>query len=653
MMLMRRISFFLVILGFAFVTPLTSYGQGQTPPEPAIAQQQPLSKEQEQEKLKLESKAVTLLEQVVSETPALKLPENRIRVQIAAGDMLWARDQARARGLFSDAGAAIAQMTWQADRGDSDGAETTAQLRRELVLTAALHDADLAFQLLSSTRPQARTNSAANDTRIDSSSDTSLDQSLLSMIASTDPKVAYRKALESLDRGEYPAGVGSVLRQLHSKDKEAFEKLSKKLLSKLTTDNLIASEEAGNVAVDLLRPGPIPEDPTGRSTNTHSSNASGQNQALGESAYHDLMDAAITAALTAVPNITPRAQDAITFMTRDAIMVIGDDARAGFFLQPISATQPNDERQDNTRTLLTKLQQLLPQIDQYLPDRARAMRQKLTELGISNNQITSIDLDQGTSESLMTAARLAPLRIQSQIYKQAAQKAIGEGNTERALQIATDHLDESERNAITKQIELKRTAMDASPDKLAKIRQRLAALPSDSARVATLIDLAIATEKDNPKLALTFLDDASNIVGRRASNYHEFEDQLKVAEALAALDPKRSFEMLELGIAHLNEILAAAAVVNGFEAEVFREGELPLQGGSELGKMVARYGWELGSLAKLDFDHARMTADKFQLPESRLLARLLIAQRVLGGQQNSFDNKLRDSSVQIFSISAR
>jgi hypothetical protein len=630
----RRVSFLLVVLGFVFVPAGVSFAQDETAPQPAIRRQQPVSSQQEEKKLKLESRAVALLEQVVTEAQAMKLSENRVRVQIAAGDMLWARDQARARGLFSDAGAAIAQMTWQTGRGDRDEAETTALLRRELVLTAARHDADVAFQLLNSTRPLARTNNAANDTRFDTGSDTSLDQSLLSIIASSDPKMAYRKAIESLDGGEYPAGVGSVLRQLYSKDREAFEKLSKRLLSRLTSDNLIASEEAGNLAVDLLRPGPIPEG----SANARALTASGQNQALRESAYRDLMDVTITAALTAMPNIAPRTQDVISFSTRDAIMVIGDNARAGVFLQPISASQTNDGRQNNTRTLLVKLQELLPQIDQYLPGRAQAMRQKLTDLGTGNNQITSIDLDQ-SSESLMRAATLAPPQIQSQIYRQAAQKAIDEGNTERALQIATDHLDESERNTITQAIELKKTAMDASPENLAKIRQKLAALPSDSARVVALIDLAAAAGKDNPKLALTFLDDARNIASKRANNYQDFADQLKVAEALAAFDLKRSFELLESGIAQLNEILAAAAVVNGFEAEVFREGELPLQGGSELGNMVARYGWELGSLARLDFDHAKMTADKFQLPESRLLANLLIAQRVLGGEQNSFGNK--------------
>ena len=35
-------------------------------------------------------KAIALLEQVVTESQTMKLPENRIRVQISAGDMLWA-----------------------------------------------------------------------------------------------------------------------------------------------------------------------------------------------------------------------------------------------------------------------------------------------------------------------------------------------------------------------------------------------------------------------------------------------------------------------------------------------------------------------------------------------------------------------------------
>ena len=631
-----------------FVHAEASIAQDEGSLPPVTRQQQSASDQQEEDRLKRERKAAALLEEVVSEAQAMQLPENRIRVQVAAGDMLWAREQARARALFGEAAAAIAQWTWKTDRKDNEQAETMARLRRELVLTAARHDSNLAFELLSSTRPLRRPNNGAN--QFDADSDASLEQSLLSLIAAIDPKAAFQKVFESLDRGEYPMAIGNILRRLYSKDKEAFEKLSKKLLSKLTSSALIDSEEAGKLAVDLLEPGPIPEVSTAGSTNSRLSDRPGQNQALRESAYRDLMDAAIAAALTATSSVTPRAQDVAAFVGLDfttstrGITFAGKSTSGGLFLQPISEIQPNEEeaRQNNTRMLLTQLQQLLSRIEQYAPDRAQAVRQKLTHMGINNNQITSIDLDQSTSDGLMTAASLAPLQVQAQIYKHAAQKALEEGNLERALQIAKDHLAGSARDSITQAIELKKTAMDASPDNLAKLRRKLAALPSDSDRVVTLVDLATAAAKNDPKLALTLLDDARNIVNKRANKYQDFRDQLKVAEALAGLDLKQSFGLLESGIAQLNELLAASAVVNGFEAEVFREGELPLQGGSELGNMVARYGWELGSLARVDFDHARMAADKFQLPESRLLAKLLIAQRVLGGEQNSFDNNSRD-----------
>ena len=51
--------------------------------------------QQQKEKETAERKATALLEQIVGEVQLLKLPENRIRVQIAAADMLWKRNEAR------------------------------------------------------------------------------------------------------------------------------------------------------------------------------------------------------------------------------------------------------------------------------------------------------------------------------------------------------------------------------------------------------------------------------------------------------------------------------------------------------------------------------------------------------------------------------
>ena len=101
-MFTRRIAFLAIALLFTFVTARFSQAQDATAQPPAT-QQQADPQAQQEEKLKLEKKAAALLEQVVSEAQGLKLPENRVRVQITAGDMLWDRDQARARGLFGDA----------------------------------------------------------------------------------------------------------------------------------------------------------------------------------------------------------------------------------------------------------------------------------------------------------------------------------------------------------------------------------------------------------------------------------------------------------------------------------------------------------------------------------------------------------------------
>src|SRR5229473_6158694 len=157
----------------------------------ATAQPTPDAQQQQEEKLKLEAKATVLLDQIVTEAQALKLPENRIRVQIAAGDMLWDRSAPRARGLLVDAGAILSQMIMDLDRTDRNDVQTLNQLRQDLVLTAGRHDAELGYQLLRSTQQQTNTTNAGGGRRSGFDPQGNLEQNLLATIAATDPKVAY------------------------------------------------------------------------------------------------------------------------------------------------------------------------------------------------------------------------------------------------------------------------------------------------------------------------------------------------------------------------------------------------------------------------------------------------------------------------------
>jgi len=637
-MLIKKIAPFLMLLasaGFAIAQDATS--------QTATAQSLPDPQQQQEEKAKLEKKAAVLLEQVVSEAGVLKLPENRIRVQIAAGDMLWDRSPVRARGLLSDAGAMLSQMILEGDRTDRDEMQTLNQLRQDLVLTAGRHDAELGYQLLRSTQLPANTTNAAGGRRVGFDPQGNLEQNLLATIAATDPKVAYQKASEALDKGEYPTALNRVLAQLQSKDEEGFKKLSDKVLGRLASENLLTTREAASLALNLLLPGPrVTGTASNQTTQANTTNArNNSTQVLSESAYHDLLDNAVAAALNAT-SLTPGNN------------MRGTGPGGRFRMPPNQSTTTDDaqNRQNNARTLLFGLAAMLPQIDQYLSERSQAVRQKMTDLGMGNNpnmaygnQIRTA-MQQGTSDSLEAAAKTAPPQMQSRLYQQAAQKAVDEGNTDRALQIANDHLDESTRNSIMQAVDFKRLTTTASAEKLEEIKQKLAGLPSDSDRVKYLIDLSTSTQKDNPKLALRFLDDARNLVNKRAANYKQFEDQLKVADAFAAVDSKRSFEVLEPGIAQLNELLSAAQVLNGFEIEIFKDGEMSLRSDNDLVGMVSRFGQELASLAKVDFDQARVTADKFQLPEPRLNTKLQIVQSVLGVQRPANDNNRRFQNFQ-------
>ena len=76
----------------------------------SFAQDPQSSDQQDKDKPTPEKKAILLLDQVVGEAGGLKLPENRIYIQIAAGDLLWVRDEPRARVLFGEAGAGVADM---------------------------------------------------------------------------------------------------------------------------------------------------------------------------------------------------------------------------------------------------------------------------------------------------------------------------------------------------------------------------------------------------------------------------------------------------------------------------------------------------------------------------------------------------------------
>jgi len=601
---------------------------------------QPTQEELQKQKEVAEQKAFALLEQLLTDVQMLKLPENRIRIQISAADLLWDHNQGRARSLLSLAADSVAEVlrnpSTEQGRGRNSGRSVN-QLRRELVFAAARHDASLAYQLLAATRTFAPTTGGSRG----ANADENLEQDLLAQIAALDPKVALQNAEQLLAKGELPRSLANVLGELQSKDPEAATKLEEKILRSLKSANMLGNRDASGLALSLLAPGPRLSEPVpGTDSNQRT-------PLLALSAYQELMATLIEAALKATP------QSASTNQRGS-----NNTRRAGANRQINTSPTDAQSEQSNARRLLNGLQSLLPMIDQYVPSRAQAVRQKLTELSIGDNQRSAFrqlltGSQQANVDNLLAAAPKMPPRFQARVYEQAALKALDDGNPERAGQIANDHLDTAARNRVLQRIEFRKISEQFSSERLEVLQQKLASLASDDERVDLLLRLAADAQPKDPDVALKLLNEARQYTARRATSYQQFERQLKVAEAFRLLEPARSFETLEPGISQLNELLSAAATLSGFEVNVFRDGELPLQGGSNLNGMVARYGQVIGSLARSDGERAEALANRFQFSEPRIIVRLAIVRALLGLESRTVDdgrNRVRGSGQSNFMI---
>ena len=104
---------------------------------------------------------------------------------------------------------------------------------------------------------------------------------------------------------------------------------------------------------------------------------------------------------------------------------------------------------------------------------------------------------------------------------------------------------------------------------------------------------------------------------------------MNLAKIYAELDLSRSFEIIEPMVNRINELIAASAVLSGFQGEnSFQAGEMRFQGGGFSYSLLLQYAEALSPLAGFDFEKAKATADRFDRSEARILIKLRLLQGV-------------------------
>ncbi len=159
------------------------------------------------------------------------------------------------------------------------------------------------------------------------------------------------------------------------------------------------------------------------------------------------------------------------------------------------------------------------------------------------------------------------------------------------------------------------------------------------ARIQALVDLAgILKAKGQMKLANEVLDEAHRSVTNNPKNYSEFLQIWTLAGGLVDSDKEVAFAMVEDLVFRLNDVAAGFIRFGEFidsGGEIVEDGELQFggPGGGMVGSMIGTLdasGDVIRKFGEADFARTKALADRFDRPEIRVVARLLILNSLYG-----------------------
>ncbi|HEU0184246.1 MAG TPA: hypothetical protein VFS27_02965 [Blastocatellia bacterium] len=580
-----------------------------------VRQQEPQQTDEEKNAAKeLEKKALALIDEMVAEAATLRLAENRVHILTGASELLWERDEERARAIAREAmNQVVAQMRESREKAAQEDGQYfdsryprrsgTPYLRQTVLGLLARRDARLAMEFLQLTR-SLRPNGGGRDLG-EEQQEKMMELSLASQIAENDPQTALKVAEEYLD-GDLDYQAVNLWSILQRKDPKAASALTEKIISSVKSQDLLSDYNASGFVfnvLSVLRSRAIEID--NARNNPDPANAPQVNPAEIQQAYRDVLEAVASATLKITVNG----------------MINPDEA-------------------NRARNLIMQVPNYLPDIEKFLPSRIAAVRAKVAQFDKARftNPYEKFyaeygsDLHNKSLQELLTLAPKAPEEARQNVYYQAVNKAIDQGDDETARKIVKENIpDKWQANELLSNIERRNSERAIGEGKYADARKALARMGTDEQRASTLAGWASAAAgRGDEKSARELLEEARALIGSRMQRSDELEAQLAVAAAAVNLDPNLSFEIADAAIERINRLIAANQEIQTFSG--MEEGETRIAEGGGWGGHSGSIVPLFTTLAHKDFDRAANLLKHWQSSELRLMMSLSLAQNILGGQ---------------------
>jgi hypothetical protein len=558
----------------------------------AICAQQNADKEAEQRQ-ELEKKTFALVNEVTSAAWGLKLPENRVFILASAADLLWPSDEKRAKALYWDALNSINSIaTVTAVPGETPSkAEREKilqsyfqvfQLRQKILVQVSHRDAQLALDMLRATR-QIPPRQLGPEFLF--AGELQLEQEIASEVAAHDPAQALQLARQSLAKG-LSFQLLDLLNKLNLADSEKATQFAGEIITKLQTTNLATNFRASLLAMQLLR--------ESRSrVNVLSATGRAKALSLSDDQKRELVELLTNAALSVSAN----------------------------------------------SNLLAEISDLMPEIDQFLPDKRAALERKVAAF---NETLPREQRDQWAQNALIrnampediirTAATMDD-RTRQMLYQQASVIAVARGRSDAFRDFVGKEVSESERRKILDFLDVEEISTAAGRKQLDNLRRLLPKIGRKEERARAMAELALMLkEKGEDEEAASLLDEAATLIKTDLKDEKQTNALLTLLSAYAIIDPPKAFALAERTIDRANSQISVLMLVDKvIKSGAVKKSEIILdQGGiMPIEFLVFRYGKGVAALAKADFTRTRALADRFDRNELRILAQLFIVKGLL------------------------
>jgi hypothetical protein len=625
---------------FIIITSLVSSPLAQAPRERLgirqTAAQEPRQTEEEKKAAKeLERKALALIDELVVDTMSLRRADNRAYVLAVASDLLWDRDEGRARALAREA---MNQAVAHLREAKEEVVERRSELSNALPDTASTTRAEALYRLASSAstlRSVVLDLLASRDAKLaleflrlasplsweekeekKQEAEKRLELRLASLTVESDPQTALQIAEKY--RGDKPDYQFITLwRALLGKNPKAAASLTERVIGDLKSRDLADSDASDFVyhTLDVLRS--RAGETADTRDNPDTSNATRLVSAEIQQAYRDALEVVVAAALK------------------------------------VTAAQLEDKdilERRWARDLLGRVQRLLPDIEKHLPSRAPAVRAKLAQFpevfpgrhvprGPSWEEVKNMIENKSPDELMAIAAEFQDGVFKPMLYRNAATKFIRQGDTARARQVLKDFLlNDMDSGQFFAEIEFKEREQAMKEGKLEEARKNVSRLRWSEERALAWIELARKAEADkDQKLRRESLAEAGEFLGDQMEAQSQIAARLELAAASVDLDPDRCFEILGSAIDRLNTTLNAVMTVVKFNRKILTPDGVVTESGDMDGEIALGDLYDftqvldqrLLAFAQTDFDRAALALKRLEVDVIRVRTCLLLLDRVL------------------------